>query len=149
MQHTKIWNRAKYSRGAKYGDMPPLEVTTALDLIAAWGCSTWMPILYNFFSLSGKSCGDPGTPRNGKKLGLSYILNDVVRYSCDDCYKLSGVSYRQCLADGTWSDRLPTCTRTYYFIGQICMSIWSNALYIMQVLLGNLRLATKSSTTTR
>ncbi|CAB4020214.1 Hypothetical predicted protein, partial [Paramuricea clavata] len=58
-----------------------------------------------------RSCGNPGTPRNGEKSGLSYTLNDVVRYSCNNCYNLTGVSYRQCLADGTWSDTLPICAR--------------------------------------
>ena len=61
------------------------------------------------FACSARSCGNPGAPRNGKKSGLSYALNDVVHYSCDNCYELAGNSYRQCLADGSWSGTLPTC----------------------------------------
>ncbi|XP_028394556.1 sushi, von Willebrand factor type A, EGF and pentraxin domain-containing protein 1-like [Dendronephthya gigantea] len=68
-------------------------------------------LLNSRFVCNGRSCGDPGTPRNGKKTGLSYTLNDAVQYTCDDCFKISGVDYRRCLADGTWSDELPSCRR--------------------------------------
>ncbi|XP_046845739.1 sushi, von Willebrand factor type A, EGF and pentraxin domain-containing protein 1-like isoform X4 [Xenia sp. Carnegie-2017] len=65
----------------------------------------------NRFTCIAKSCGDPGSPRNGRKSGLSYSFKDVVHYSCDSCYELSGASYRECLSDGSWSDQLPQCTR--------------------------------------
>ena len=67
----------------------------------------------NLFVLKGKTCGDPGTPRNGKRSGLSFTFQDTVHYSCNNCYKLTGAGYRQCLGDTTWTGSLPTCTRKY------------------------------------
>lgn len=36
-----------------------------------------------------------------------------MHYTCDQCYKLKGPSYRECQADQQWTDTLPTCERKY------------------------------------
>ncbi|XP_078660839.1 uncharacterized protein LOC144905190 isoform X3 [Branchiostoma floridae x Branchiostoma belcheri] len=53
-------------------------------------------------------CGDPGTPTNGYTRG-SFLQGSVVLFGCDDGYDLIGSSNSTCLANGQWSDPLPTC----------------------------------------
>ena len=61
---------------------------------------------------SAKSCPHPGRPRNGNVKGL-FRFGERVDYTCDECYKLKGPSYRQCQADQQWTDTQPTCERKY------------------------------------
>ena len=43
-----------------------------------------------------------------------------MHYTCDQCYKLKGPSYRECQADQQWTDTLPTCERKYVRKGLYC-----------------------------
>ncbi|XP_078667428.1 sushi, von Willebrand factor type A, EGF and pentraxin domain-containing protein 1-like [Branchiostoma floridae x Branchiostoma belcheri] len=53
------------------------------------------------------------TPKNG---GLSpagpYRYQDVVNFTCDTGYELNGTADTMCQANRTWSNPVPTCTRT-------------------------------------
>ncbi|XP_046845736.1 sushi, von Willebrand factor type A, EGF and pentraxin domain-containing protein 1-like isoform X2 [Xenia sp. Carnegie-2017] len=104
-------NKASHQLGTrlllscKPGHRSPVAIGLMRCVSVGWRLQT------NRFMCIAKSCGDPGSPRNGRKSGLSYSFKDVVHYSCDSCYELSGASYRQCLSDGSWSDQLPQCTR--------------------------------------
>ena len=74
-------------------------------------CSAGQWQLPTSFKCSPKSCGDPGTPRNGGKSGLTYHFKDKVEFYCNKCYKLVGDSYRYCNADQSWSGQQPICQR--------------------------------------
>lgn len=56
-----------------------------------------------------QSCGDPGTPANGIKIGSDYSVGSVVYYECEPGFKLLGPKSRLCRFDGHWSEELPTC----------------------------------------
>ena len=56
-----------------------------------------------------RNCGDPGVPADGQRLGLLFHYTSNVSFTCDSCYKLVGVPYRICMADGRWSDQQPIC----------------------------------------
>ena len=55
------------------------------------------------------SCGDPGTPVNGFRLGDNFTFRSVVQFSCNDSYDLDGNERRECRGDGRWSGFLPRC----------------------------------------
>ena len=54
-------------------------------------------------------CGDPGTPRNGIKIGNSYNVGSVVSYECNSGYELVGSSTIICSFDGFWTGSVPSC----------------------------------------
>ena len=55
------------------------------------------------------SCGDPGIPTNGTRIGSTFTFANNVIYTCDDGFKLIGDIRRNCLPGGNWSGDLPTC----------------------------------------
>jgi len=55
------------------------------------------------------SCGNPGTPANGIKVGESYKYHDVVSFQCNEGYNLIGSSTRTCQTDNNWDGTQPTC----------------------------------------
>ena len=58
----------------------------------------------------GVSCGQPGVPSNGRVNSTDGVLfGDVVRYSCDAGYMVSGLAERTCQAEKRWSGNVPTC----------------------------------------
>ena len=66
--------------------------------------------LYHF--CIGVSCGQPGVPSNGRVNTTDGVLfGDVVRYSCDAGYMVSGLAERTCQAEKRWSGSVPTCER--------------------------------------
>uniref|UniRef100_A0A8D0BPV5 CUB and Sushi multiple domains 1 n=1 Tax=Salvator merianae TaxID=96440 RepID=A0A8D0BPV5_SALMN len=57
------------------------------------------------------SCGNPGTPANGKIVysdGISF--SSSVIYACWEGYKTSGLTTRHCTANGTWTGTAPDCS---------------------------------------
>ncbi|KAM4044940.1 sushi, von Willebrand factor type A, EGF and pentraxin domain-containing protein 1-like [Anomaloglossus baeobatrachus] len=58
-----------------------------------------------------KSCGNPGEVENGQLHAENFDFGSKVTYTCDRGYKMiSKRNYRDCQADGTWSNVLPECT---------------------------------------
>ena len=55
------------------------------------------------------SCGDPGTPNNGKKSSSVYTYNSIISFQCDSGYLLSGPVSLICLSNGLWNGPAPTC----------------------------------------
>uniref|UniRef100_A0A452HNN1 Uncharacterized protein n=1 Tax=Gopherus agassizii TaxID=38772 RepID=A0A452HNN1_9SAUR len=55
------------------------------------------------------TCGHPGNPANGLTQGSQFNLNDMAKFVCNVGYHLEGASQSQCLANGQWSNSLPTC----------------------------------------
>ena len=76
--------------------------------------STWtfVPIdilmQLGFFVTEG-GCGDPGTPENGRKVGVIYSTNSKVYFDCDLGYELAGSEERKCQRNRTWTGRQPVC----------------------------------------
>ncbi|XP_067016838.1 sushi, von Willebrand factor type A, EGF and pentraxin domain-containing protein 1-like isoform X2 [Acropora muricata] len=56
-----------------------------------------------------KSCGDPGSPENGKKKSLVFTFKSKVYFECNYGYKLVGDKYRQCQSTQKWSGQKATC----------------------------------------
>ena len=65
-------------------------------------------VLFLFFQTEG-SCGDPGTPENGLKVGVIFSVNSKVYFDCDLGYELVGSEERKCQRNGTWTGRQPVC----------------------------------------
>uniref|UniRef100_A0AAQ5ZUN7 CUB and Sushi multiple domains 1 n=1 Tax=Amphiprion ocellaris TaxID=80972 RepID=A0AAQ5ZUN7_AMPOC len=55
------------------------------------------------------TCGHPGNPTNGRTNGSEFNLNDVVNFTCNRGYILSGNARAQCRLNGQWSSPLPVC----------------------------------------
>uniref|UniRef100_A0A3B4YUQ9 CUB and Sushi multiple domains 1 n=1 Tax=Seriola lalandi dorsalis TaxID=1841481 RepID=A0A3B4YUQ9_SERLL len=55
------------------------------------------------------TCGHPGNPANGRTNGSEFNLNDVVNFTCNRGYILSGNARAQCRLNGQWSSPLPVC----------------------------------------
>ena len=55
------------------------------------------------------TCGDPGTPASGTKIGTDYRIGATVYYECDSGYTLDGPGSRQCQQSGVWAGDLPQC----------------------------------------
>lgn len=58
---------------------------------------------------SAITCGHPGNPANGRTNGSEFNLNDVVNFTCNRGYILSGNARAQCRLNGQWSSPLPVC----------------------------------------
>ncbi|XP_040279980.1 sushi, von Willebrand factor type A, EGF and pentraxin domain-containing protein 1-like isoform X2 [Bufo bufo] len=57
-----------------------------------------------------KSCGNPGDVDNGEMQAENFVFGSRVTYSCNRGYKMiSKRNYRDCLADGIWSNDIPEC----------------------------------------
>ncbi|KAM7431863.1 CUB and sushi domain-containing protein 3 [Porites harrisoni] len=56
-----------------------------------------------------KSCGDPGSPTNGNRVGWLFQYNQTVRFKCLEGYILEGPKARTCQANQTWSGIQPIC----------------------------------------
>lgn len=55
-------------------------------------------------------CGNPGKPLFGRRELNSTTYQSIVNYSCvNSSYQLVGLTTRRCLANGSWSDNLPSC----------------------------------------
>ncbi|CAH3037446.1 unnamed protein product, partial [Pocillopora meandrina] len=55
------------------------------------------------------SCGDPGSPLNGKRNGWLFQYNNNVTFDCHRGFKLVGPNARTCRANQTWSGTQPIC----------------------------------------
>ena len=59
--------------------------------------------------LTENSCGNPGSPLNGFKVGESYMYDDIVQFECNEGYRLIGSSSRTCKRDNNWDGTQPSC----------------------------------------
>ena len=65
--------------------------------------------------LSVVDCGELMAPENGTvSTSPDTTFTSTATYSCNDGYTLEGVTTRTCLASGSWSDCVPTCTGIYF-----------------------------------
>ena len=54
-------------------------------------------------------CGNPGTPRNGRRLGNNFTVGAVVFFRCFDDFDIVESKFRICQANGSWSGTQPVC----------------------------------------
>lgn len=54
-------------------------------------------------------CGDPGIPAHGIRLGDSFALGSLMRFSCEAGHTLRGSSERTCQPNGSWTGTQPEC----------------------------------------
>ena len=60
-------------------------------------------------NLTAIECPSLPDPENGRVTLSGNTLGSSATYSCDNGFGLVGKSIRLCLADGTWSEKEPTC----------------------------------------
>ena len=56
-----------------------------------------------------KECHELGDPDKGKVILTGRLFADRAIYTCDEGYRLVGVEFRLCQADGSWSATEPSC----------------------------------------
>ncbi|KAM9317096.1 CUB and sushi domain-containing protein 1 [Gastrophryne carolinensis] len=71
--------------------------------------SRWSGTLPHCAGNNPSSCGDPGIPAHGSRLGNEFKIKSLLRFSCEMGYTLLGSMERTCLFNGTWSGLQPTC----------------------------------------
>ncbi|XP_018416817.1 PREDICTED: complement decay-accelerating factor-like [Nanorana parkeri] len=58
----------------------------------------------------GRQCGNPGEVENADMEAENFLFGSKVTYTCNAGYRMIGRrNYRECQADGTWSNALPIC----------------------------------------
>ncbi|XP_071491017.1 LOW QUALITY PROTEIN: sushi, von Willebrand factor type A, EGF and pentraxin domain-containing protein 1-like [Diadema antillarum] len=55
------------------------------------------------------SCGHPGPVNHGRVVGRSYLFGDQVLHACHRNFTLLGPLFRECQANGQWSEQAPEC----------------------------------------
>ena len=104
------------------GDAYACRNSILLDLIFAiikgatiiWRRKRFLSVtgyLIQCLMISAKSCGDPGSPTNGNRVGWLFQYNQTVRFKCLEGYILEGPKTRICQANQTWSGIQPICKR--------------------------------------
>ena len=61
-----------------------------------------------------RSCGNPGSPTNGIKIGTNHSYGASIEFTCNQGYTLQGSQQRTCLTTGQWSGSQPTCQSKPY-----------------------------------
>ncbi|KAJ7352843.1 hypothetical protein OS493_033385 [Desmophyllum pertusum] len=56
-----------------------------------------------------RSCGNPGTPENGKKNSSTYQYGNSLKFECNVGYTRQGSEVRTCQTNGIWTGTQPTC----------------------------------------
>lgn len=69
--------------------------------------------------MAENSCGNPGTPTDGQKIGQNYQYGDVVTFKCNEGYNLVGSSSRTCKTDNNWNGTQPTCQSMYISLTEV------------------------------
>ena len=55
-------------------------------------------------------CGPPPMPANSTFTGMNFTYSQYVNYTCDPAYEqMSGSSFLQCAANGTWAGEQIVC----------------------------------------
>ncbi len=64
---------------------------------------------YNL-SITEIQCPYPGRPDHGELLSPDgFLFESIVQYKCDVGYFVDGAETLECLSNGGWTDRMPTC----------------------------------------
>uniref|UniRef100_A0A8C5PES6 Uncharacterized protein n=1 Tax=Leptobrachium leishanense TaxID=445787 RepID=A0A8C5PES6_9ANUR len=63
----------------------------------------------------GGYCPNPGVPLGTTKEGISYNVEDIVKYNCKAGLKMFGSNERECLENKQWSGTEPSCREWFTF----------------------------------
>ena len=82
-------------------------------------CYSTIEVQYSFarawdiflVSFSAISCGDPGEPVNGVRVGTTYTYGSIVTFTCQTGYMPSYSTGIVCQPNGQWNQTKPNCTR--------------------------------------
>jgi len=58
-------------------------------------------------------CGGVDPPKHGFMMGVGKQWRDIIRFSCEEGYRMFGSSEIECLHTGTWSSPPPSCHRVW------------------------------------
>ena len=108
LQHTTTVRMDTVSKEGVHGSASRMAIGLGKSPIAS--VRTSRPkcfLLVEHVHHPGVDCGDPGTPRNGRRL----LTGSVVKYYCNSGYRLVGSWQRKCQSNGKWSRSLPSCKR--------------------------------------
>uniref|UniRef100_A0A803VYI3 CUB and Sushi multiple domains 2 n=1 Tax=Ficedula albicollis TaxID=59894 RepID=A0A803VYI3_FICAL len=61
------------------------------------------------------SCGDPGTPSFGRRLGSSFRHGDTLHFQCQPAFELKGHQSITCQKSSQWSAQKPVCVFSCFF----------------------------------
>ena len=76
-------------------------------------CDIFSIFTMEIFSIhTGIVCPHLDHPQYGRVKVDSYSPSSRAHYSCDDGYALYGLTYRKCLADGSWYGKAPICRKS-------------------------------------
>lgn len=70
----------------------------------------------SFLCLTVITCGDPGIPANGLRIGDDITVGQNVTFMCQLGYVMTGgdnTVTRTCTNNGTWSGTMPACQGKY------------------------------------
>lgn len=63
----------------------------------------------SFFFLPAIQCGELGPPVHGTMIGSGTAYGSVIRFVCNNGYRVIGSAERTCQADGTWNGQDAIC----------------------------------------
>lgn len=87
---------------------------------------------FSLYSVSSAiTCGHPGNPANGRTNGSEFNLNDVVNFTCNRGYVLSGNARAHCRLNGQWSSPLPVCKGQKHECEWTCPTCSANACILL------------------
>ncbi|XP_072281332.1 complement receptor type 1-like isoform X3 [Pyxicephalus adspersus] len=83
------------------------RVPGKINYVICTGDGTWS-LPENF--CTRRTCGNPGEANNAEMIAEDFLFGSKVTYICNPGYKMvSRRNYRECLANGAWSNALPEC----------------------------------------
>ena len=63
----------------------------------------------HLIDVADRECHELGKPDKGNVMLTGRLFADRAIYTCDEGYRLVGVEFRLCQADGSWSATEPSC----------------------------------------
>uniref|UniRef100_A0A8C4NIU3 Uncharacterized protein n=1 Tax=Eptatretus burgeri TaxID=7764 RepID=A0A8C4NIU3_EPTBU len=70
--------------------------------------------------ISSESCGDPGVPSHGRRIGRNFSHGASLTFECQDAFELSGDQSITCQKSSQWSANVPQCTCEFVFMLLSC-----------------------------
>lgn len=71
--------------------------------------------LLSFIKMTDRECHELGDPDKGSVILTGRLFADRAIYTCEEGYRLVGVEFRLCQADGSWSATEPSCHKMGMF----------------------------------
>ncbi|XP_043915904.1 CUB and sushi domain-containing protein 1-like [Protopterus annectens] len=103
-----------------------LTGTTVPDLIVSTNHQMWLIFQTDgtssslgfkaiYEEIEQGSCGDPGVPLYGRRLGSGFRHGDTLRFECQPAFELVGQKTITCQKNNQWSAKKPSCVFACFF----------------------------------